>query len=176
MKLWTFQHTKVAEHLEYNNIYYGDPKHVDTNWLIAYQWMSERMQERNINIQNSTPIWLWAYQPTFSTLYDLLSEHECSQGVCLIEVDVPGEQAVFSCYDQWNTFLYYCLEHKRIPIIDNKYRKMFTSFHDLTHRGIQVTLPYLKQEWVCQVKDLTSYIRSDEWCENNNLISFEANI
>ncbi len=132
--------------------------------------MSKRMQDRNINIGNHLPIWLWAFQPTFATLYELVSEHQFSQGICLIEVDVPREQATFSCYQQWNIFLDYCIENKRVPIIDNKYRKMFTSFHSLQHNGIQVTLPCLRREWISQVKDLTEYRRSDKWSENNSLI------
>jgi hypothetical protein len=164
-RLWTFQGIKAVEELKNKGI-------LEANWdsyweagsfTKAYRWMANQMSLRGITCTNA-PIWAWhsckKYEnaPKLVDARCLLSDIAIENGIQTIEFECPVELVLLSSYGRWNVMLHdNFIPRKEAPAIDMKTerllfetsRKKFRKYDD-----IQATLPYLKLEWVKDIRDL----------------------
>lgn len=164
-RLWTFQGIRSVEELKNKGI-------LEANWegyreegsfTKAYRWMANQMLMRGIHCTNA-PIWAWhscrKYEnaPRLGDARSLLSDIAIEAGIQTIEFECPVELVLLSSYGMWNQMLHEnFLPGNKAPDIDGKTetllfetsRKKFRKYDD-----IQATLPYLKLEWVKDIRDL----------------------
>ncbi len=169
-RLWTFQSVEAIEELKYNGILESSWDRYPANdyFTAAYQWMAKQMAERDISCTHA-PIWAWhsctkyKSSPTLVNARCLLSDFEIEYGIKTIEFECPADLVLLSDYGVWNYFLYdifYCekkedrKEDVKIGIEEQAKlfevsRKRFRKYD-----SIQACLPYLKLEWVNDIRDL----------------------
>lgn len=164
-RLWTFQSIKSVKELKSKGI-------LETSWerysqtgtfIKAYRWMAEQIVARRISCNNHAPIWAWhscgKYEitPTLIDARCLLSDIEIEDGIQTIEFECPVGIVVLSNYNVWNMMLHEFFSSKDEPKIDKKTedglfetnRKKFKKYD-----SIQATLPYLKLDWVKEIREL----------------------
>ncbi|QHT69507.1 DUF3841 domain-containing protein [Rhodocytophaga rosea] len=165
-RLWTFQATEAIEELKTKGILQirWDEYSPKNNFVPAYQWMAKQMETRNISCNNHAPVWAWHSCTTYEkapTLVDarcLLSDMQIEFGIQTIEFECPAELVLLSRYGEWNVIFFDFFPYDKAPIdIDKKTenrlfateRKQFRKYD-----SIQASLPYLKLEWVKDIRDL----------------------
>lgn len=162
MKLWTFQSIKAIEALQKNGVLYADWQYCpDLTWERAYRWMAAEMNKRDIPIGEHPPIWAWhsckayGHPPTLGDARALLSDIELEHGVQTLELSVPDELVLLSTYHLWNDLLDYFIDKKPLPKKQG-FEKMFEFSNVDFERtdAIQATLPFLKKEWIVDIRDL----------------------
>ena len=164
-RLWSFQSVSAIKELNSNGI-------LQANWDLyyqtgpftkAYQWMAKQMAERNINDNNQPPIWAWhscaKYEkaPRLVDARGLLSDRDLEDGRLTIEFECPVDVVLLSSYGIWNKMLYEIFHSNEeikigMQIIDCLFatkRKHFRKYD-----SIQATLPYLKLDWVKDIRPL----------------------
>jgi hypothetical protein len=128
MKLFTIQSSDVWERLQVEKVMLADPflgDHIDRHWpkshnrtvgesafYAAYDWMRQQMAKRIEGYQGGWPWWAWH---TWATLDgkpvhcpDLRRERfNCALGdiQIRIELEVPDEKVLTSCFDGWHCVL-----------------------------------------------------------------------
>lgn len=164
-RLWTFQSIRSIRELEHKGILQASwDRYLSTGYFKkSYQWMVKQMVERNIDCNQYSPIWAWhsciKYEqaPKLVDARCLLSDYDLEEGIRTIEFECPVELALLSLYGTWNVMLetfYYC---EGEAIIDKEIearlfatgKKQFRKYD-----AIQATLPYLKLDWVREIRPL----------------------
>jgi hypothetical protein len=164
-RLWTFQAIDSVEELKNTGILQARwDRYSTTNQFVPpYRWMVQQMEQRNIPCNNHAPIWAWhssmKYEqpPTLVEARCLLSDIEIEYGIQTIEFECPVELALLSSYRTWNVLLYdffFCNDEaniskklvNRLFATEKKQLKKYDCF--------QATLPYLKLEWVKDIRNL----------------------
>lgn len=164
-KLWTFQGIKVVEELKNTGILEAkwEGYWEEGSFTKAYRWMANQMSMRGINCTNA-PIWAWhsckkyEHAPRLGDARSLLSDVAIENGIQTIEFECPAELALLSSYGWWNVMLHdNFIPKKEDPDIDEKTEMLLfeTSRKKLRkYDDIQATLPYLKLEWVKDIRKL----------------------
>lgn len=163
-RLWTFQSVRTVKELQRDGIIEGNwDGYVETGTFTkSYRWMAKQMAEREIHCTNA-PIWAWhscnKYKspPRLVDARCLLSDRQLEYGIRTIEFECPAELVLLSNYGMWNVMLYDIFFSKEEVIIDKKtvdklfatQRKQFRKYD-----SIQATLPYLKLDWVKEIRNL----------------------
>lgn len=165
MRLWTFQADTSIEELKKDSLltvkWSRYPSH--GLWTKAYQWMALEMETKGIPCAGNAPIWAWhscsvyGKSPTLDHAANLLSQLELQAGIQTIELECPDELALLTRYGAWNEVLYYFLDKKPISHITAAEIAAIYAIDPNRleeHDAIQATLPYLKQEWVLDIRPL----------------------
>jgi hypothetical protein len=164
-RLWTFQSIQSIKELQTTGILQARwDRYCPTGYFIkAYQWMAKQMVERNINCHTHAPIWAWhsceKYEqaPTLVDARCLLSDIELADGIQTIEFECPVEVVLLSRYGIWNMLLHEYLCCNKEADIDRETEHMLFATERKQFKkyaSIQATLPYLKIDWVKQIRDL----------------------
>ena len=165
MKLWTFQAVKSIAELNEKGILKAswDRYAKDAQWKKAYEWMRDQMELKGIPCEENAPIWVWhscgTYQksPSLDDARSLLCDLEIESGVQTIELDCPPNLVLLTKYLAWNDILDIFIEKKdTINITKDKLEKLYDLSPDNLNEydSIQGTLPYLKKEWVLDIRKL----------------------
>lgn len=167
MKLWTFQNSKsVDELLKTGTLVAKWERYKDMpNWENAYRWMASQMIQRKINCSKNAPIWAWhscnTYQkaPTLDDARALLSDFEIETGIKVVEFECPDDIALLSFYSIWNDILDLFIQgNQAISLKKNTFETLFDVRSSTFKKGdsIQATLPFLKKEWIIEIRELNS--------------------
>jgi hypothetical protein len=164
-RLWTFQSIRAIKELKSKGILEASWDRYSQTCIFtkSYQWMAKQIAAREISFHNHAPIWAWhscgKYEkaPTLVDARGLLSDIELEDGIQTIEFECPVELVVLSSYRIWNMMLYDIFPSKEEATIDKKTedrlfkvdRKKFKKYD-----SIQATLPYLKLDWVKEIREL----------------------
>jgi len=160
MRLWTYQHPSVRETLQNGECYLCSWEHVPgERWQNAFRWMGEQMTQRGIPLGKFAPVWAWhsvyriGGKPDDEWADGLLFDYQKEQGIELLELEVPDEMALPSCYDFWNRILDRFIDAD--PLDAQEITDCFAiNLHPRrgrpSHRfpGIQVCLPRIKPAWL----------------------------
>jgi hypothetical protein len=164
-RLWTFQAIDSIEELKTKGILQAgwDRYSPTSHFAPSYRWMAKQMEARNIPCMNYAPIWAWhsskKYEkaPTLVEARCLLSDLEIEFGVQTIEFECPVELVLLSRYGIWNAIMdeLYSSEDK-VKIDKRSLNRLFATERKQFKRydSIQATMPYLKLEWVKDIRDL----------------------
>lgn len=164
-RLWTFQSIKAIDELRNKGI-------LEVNWddyietglfTKAYKWMTEQMVIRKTNCLNP-PIWAWHscdnYEkaPKLGDARSLLSDRAIERGIQTIEFECPANLVLLSSYGMWNVMLHEhftsgpekdTIDKKTADRLFNVSRRKFRRYD-----SIQAALPYLKLDWVKNIREL----------------------
>lgn len=170
MKLWSFQSLPVVARLEKRGMIRGDWDFISGDkWKLAYCWMMQEMEKRGIPCNGFAPIWAWhsceyyGRGPDMGTAIALLSEYEREAGIKIIEFECPPELVLLSRYGPWNDVFYQFIDGKEdVSLSPREYRKLFRIIHK-GQQEYQATLPYLKLEWVKDIRDLPFVSLEEEY-------------
>ena len=125
--------------------------------------MVAQMADRNIDCTPYAPIWAWhsctRYEqaPKLVDARCLLGDRDIEEGVQTIEFECPVELVLLSRYGHWNMMLGDIFAANEEAKIDKKMiNKLFATGRNQFRRydSIQATLPYLKLDWVKEIRDL----------------------
>ncbi len=165
IKLWTFQSILSVNELNETGelkAKWQRYKNQD-NWKNAYLWMRDQMESHGINCRGYAPIWAfhsfgkYSKPPTLGDARSLLSDLEIEGGIKTIEFNCPNELMLLSNYYGWCNILDEFIMGKNISVFDEK---LMAALYDTNpknlskHNAIQATLPFLKKEWVIEIRDL----------------------
>ena len=164
-RLWTFQSLKSLDELEQKGI-------LEVNWdryslrdphLSAYKWLASLMKEMGILEKDNAPVWAWhscgGYEkkPSKRDAIELLSEIEIENGIITIEFECPKEKALLSNYGTWNEIIHQFIDGKSESDIEREFREELLSIKSQeleAHESIQATMPYLRKDWIIEMRDL----------------------
>ncbi len=127
-----------------------------------YQWMAKQMAIKGI-ICNNAPIWAWhscsKYKkaPRLEDARCLLSDLDLIHGIQTIEFECPAKLVLLSNYGHWNYMMHEIFPYQDGPTIDKETEdKLFETGRRKFRKydSIQATLPYLKLDWVKEVREL----------------------
>lgn len=166
LHLWTFQAMEACEVLEKNGTLQVDWQITPVNWRPAYRWMAQEMETQGVVLQGFAPVWAWhscggawGGRPTFDTARALLTDMQLADGICVVELDAPAEICLLSSYSRFCELL--------DKILDNETpeREAFLDMFDvppiIADDDVQAALPYLKKEWVSDIRHLD--MKPDRW-------------
>ena len=164
-RLWTFQSTIAIKELNSKGILEVDWEiYSKTNsFLKPYQWMVKQMAVRKISCNNSAPIWAWhscgKYEkaPRLVDARGLLSNMEIEDGIKTIEFECPVELVLLSNYSIWNMMLDEISSQEDETKIDKETENRLFETSRRKFRKydiIQAALPYLKLDWVKEIREL----------------------
>lgn len=152
MLLRTFQPTVRVTALMDSGSLVGSWDHVPTSLHGAYRAMAQAMAKAGVDTEGRPPVWAWWGELLLLDALNLLDpEHQLSAGYATVEFDAPVELVVASDYGVWNDHLAAVFNGSggtgdlgvRATTIPLDRRK-----------PTQVCLPYLRAEWVCDVRPL----------------------
>jgi hypothetical protein len=160
MRLWTYQHPSVLQTLKRGEPYVCSWEHVPgERWQNAFRWMSEQMAQRGIPIGEDAPVWAWhsvyrlGGKPDDAWADGLLFGYQKAQGIELLELEVPDEMALPSCYNEWNLILDRFIDATTLD--DQEIQRCFAvnlgprrGRPPLYFPGIQVCLPRIEPAWL----------------------------
>lgn len=163
--MWTFQSVKSVEELEARGILEIDwNRYSDKDpHLRAYQWMAKVMKRRRILEKENAPIWAWhscgghEKKPTKKDAKNLLSDIEIENGIITIEFECPKKKALLSNYGIWNDIIHQFIDGKSESDIEKEVEKALFKVDSKAiqeYESIQATMPYLKKEWIIEMKEL----------------------
>lgn len=121
------------------------------------------MANKNIDCDQYSPIWAWhsctkyEQSPTLVDARCLLSDMDLEEGIQTIEFECPASLALLSDYGMWNFMLGDIFYPRAEDKIDSELvAKLFATGKKQFRRydSIQATLPYLKLEWVKEIREL----------------------
>ncbi|WP_028925095.1 hypothetical protein [Pseudonocardia acaciae] len=139
--LRTFQRLARVEQLDADGLLVGDWDRVIPQHARAYRAMVDAMARHGVDTGGRPPIWAWTGEVRLVDAALLLdAEHELSTGYATVEFEAPAELVVSSDYGAWNDYLE-------------------ALFHDRSYEwqpggADQACLPYLRAEWVREVRPL----------------------
>ncbi|GAB3712796.1 hypothetical protein GCM10027592_51580 [Spirosoma flavus] len=125
--------------------------------------MANQMSARHIDCAEYAPIWAWhscthyEQAPTLLVARCLLSDIELENGIQTIEFECPAELAILSTYGTWNVLLHDFFATSQEGKIDKKIeQQLFATERNQFSKydSIQATLPYIKLEWVQEIREL----------------------
>jgi hypothetical protein len=164
-RLWTFQSVRSVAELESKGIIEASwDRYAKTyDFLKAYRWMARQMAIKKTSCNNNAPVWAWhscgKYEaaPKLVDARSLLSDVELENGIQTIEFECPAEVVLLSNYGVWNMML-----HEIFPDMDETDidEKVVNELFETSRRKyrqydiIQAVLPYLKMEWVKEIREL----------------------
>ncbi|WP_461041193.1 DUF3841 domain-containing protein [Spirosoma harenae] len=164
-RLWTFQSgTSILELKNQGIIQPSWDSYLQTGYFIkSYRWIANQMTGRGIHCITHAPVWAWhsctnyKQAPKLVDARCLLSDLDIEGGIQTIEFECPAELALLSRYGVWNMMLsdiFWANEESKIDkeLVDKLFatkRKQFRKYD-----SIQATLPYLKLDWVKEIRDL----------------------
>ncbi|MFK7905930.1 MAG: DUF3841 domain-containing protein [Chitinophagales bacterium] len=169
MKLWTFQSNASITALQKNGILTAQWERYESQgwktWKRAYEWMRDQMETKGIDCKGNAPIWAWhscggvyGKSPSLGDASNLLSLYDIEQGVQTIEFECPDELVLLSSYGKWNSDVldYFIMGAKAVTLPTKKLQQLFEVNAQNLHEydSIQATLPFLKQEWVVDIRPL----------------------
>lgn len=102
MKIWTFKEQSQFESLKANGELYGDYSKILETWdhfIEPYNWIKTKIPKMN---KDYYPIWAWTKKPKLS--HPLFSNYKNSQQL-LIELEVPDQDCLLSCFSLWHCVL-----------------------------------------------------------------------
>lgn len=102
MRIWTFKDQSQYESLMNNSILFGELKYIQKEWeefIPSYNWMKNKIPN---NQDGEYPIWAWNKKPK---LTHHLFENYKNTGDYLIELEVPDDQCLVSCFSNWHCVL-----------------------------------------------------------------------
>jgi hypothetical protein len=147
MLLRTFQRlTRVAE-LEADGVLVGHWDRVQPAHREGYQAMVGAMARAGVETGGKPPMWAWRGTVLLLDAALLLdAEHELSTGYATVEFEAPAELVVTSDYGAWNDYL-------EALFLGSPVQWDVTAPSGRTAPE-QVCLPYLRAEWVREVRPL----------------------
>lgn len=179
MKLWSFQSKEAVALLKTDGILRVNLERYRMKaWKAAYQWMSKQMENRGIKCNGFAPIWAWhscgewEKSPTIGDAANLLSIGELELGIYTLEFSCPDKLALLTDYSAWNSLLDYFFDGEYDPQLSTKEQQALfnTQLGSEDHReSLQATLPYLKLEWVEDIRPL-QFDADDEHLDYDQLV------
>lgn len=169
MKLWTFQANLSIEELQKNGIltvpWTRYKSQGWTTWKRAYQWMCDRMEEKGIDCEGNAPIWAWhscggvyGKSPTLDDASNLLGWGGVEEGAQTVEFECPDELVLLSSYSAWNVEVLdaFLDGEETVCLSPKQLNELFevTPQNLKDYDSIQATLPFLKMEWVVDIRPL----------------------
>ncbi|MED2737676.1 DUF3841 domain-containing protein [Bacillus toyonensis] len=167
---YTNQKIEAYKKFEEKGFLTGDEAFVDSDFLSAYKWLIEQMNNK-INNDGSFPVWLWTEKP------NLNEEGHFDPGtkaVCLT-VEIPDEQILFSDFDAWHCVLnnWYCalteleddsFDRGKVDITKEESWQRIFNFEQLqqsemwgnAEQTLQGVTPVIKKEQVLNVEYFTA--------------------
>lgn len=166
LHLWSFQSMEACEVLEKTGTLRTEWSRTPINWRPAYRWMASEMERGGILLDGFAPIWAWHScegvlyaPPTVGTARNLLSDLQILEGICVVEFEAPVEFCLLSSYGRFCELLDQILENE---VIDKEeFTDMFNMLPLAAYDDIQAALPYLKMEWVMDIRYLD--MKPDRW-------------
>lgn len=166
LHLWSFQSIEACELLEKLGVLRTPWSFTPVNWRPAYQWMAVSMEQGGISLDGCAPIWAWHScggvlngAPTVGTARNLLSDFQIIEGICVVEFEVPAALCLLSSYGRFCEFLDQVLENQ--PFKSSEFKDMFDVLPLAAFDDIQAALPYLKMDWVLDIRHLD--MKPDRW-------------
>jgi hypothetical protein len=147
MLLRTFQRLARVAELEADGVLVGDWDRVPSGHREGYQAMVDAMARAGVESHGRPPVWAWRGTLLLLDAALLLdAEHELSTGYATVEFEAPAEFAVASDYGAWNDYL-------EALFLGNPAQWELTAV-PRRWGPEQVCLPYLRAEWVREVRPL----------------------
>ena len=124
--------------------------------------MRDEMKKHGIDCGGYAPVWAFhscgqfEKPPTLGEARSLLSDLEIDAGVKTIELNCPDEFVLLTKYHAWNDILDHFIMNELEKISVKEIREL----HDLIpenldeYDSIQATLPFLKKNWVVDIREL----------------------
>ncbi len=159
--LWTFQPAARVAELRPTGRLVGAWEYVPTGLSIpdAYRAMVAAMERAGLSTQGRPPVWAWGGScgVTVEDAHMLVGE-PLWDGYVTIEFGAPAELVLASDYGAWNDYLYDLADGvDAVPRWD-----VPTLIAD---EQVQVCLPFLRAEWVREVRRLPrSPDEVTDWC------------
>lgn len=113
MRLWTIQPLEVYNLIQEQDYYTCDINKSDLaqfeSFIIAYNWLNERMKDKIGNPPDNIqyPVWAWHTRNWKQKKPDLREAGHGTRGtkmVCL-EIEIPDDEVVLSDFDAWHFVL-----------------------------------------------------------------------
>jgi hypothetical protein len=145
MILRTFQSLRRVEQLDIDGSLVGCWEHAQTP--DGYGAMVAAMARAGVDTGGMPPIWAWRGTLCLLDAKMLLAEHELRAGHATVEFDAPAELAVESDYGAWNDYL-------EALITGRPAEWDLRAVRAGGEGPMQVCLPYLRAEWVRDVRPL----------------------
>lgn len=174
MRLWTFQATASVEELKKDGILIAKwsryPK--DDPWTKAYRWMAAQMEFSGIRCNGNAPIWAWhscrgyGKSPTLDDARNLLCDLELEAGIQTIELECPDELASLTSYSTWNMIADKFMDKSPVTNISPLQVVAMWNVNPSSMKkydAIQATLPYIKQEWIVDIRPLNLNVGDFEY-------------
>ncbi|MFM9952122.1 MAG: DUF3841 domain-containing protein [Saprospiraceae bacterium] len=168
MLLYTFQSNDAVEVLKTKGILTGDWAYVSKGyWQFSYEWMCRQMEKRGIACQNNPPIWAfhsceaWSRPPTFLTARALVSDIALESGMTTIVFEAPDDLVLLSSYRIWGGF-WSEMDGVTGAIPKRRWGRMFNLKYFKEGDDLQACLPYLRLEWVKEVRPLDLPINKED--------------
>ncbi len=182
MKLWTFQsHLSITEFQAKGILTAQWERYRSPNWKRAYHWMRDQMEFEGIDCNGNAPIWAWhscggiyGKSPTLGDASNLLSLMEIKDGVKTIELEVPDEFVLLSSYGAWNSEVldYFIIGAEDVTLPLQKRNDLFhiTPQNLKDYDSIQATLPFLRLEWLVDIRSLKLAANDEFDFDDNELV------
>lgn len=166
MRLWSYQHPSVLETLQHGERYVCRWEHVPgERWQNAFRWMAGQMQHRGIPIGDYPPVWAWhsvnrlGGKPDMDCASALLFGYQLAQGIEILELEVPDQLALPSCYGYWGNVLNSFIDdlEPEAQDIENCFTVRLTPRRGRPPQyfpDIQACIPYIEPEWLVSSEKL----------------------
>lgn len=152
MLLRTFQPTERVAAFTDGGSLVGGWEHVPESLRPAYRAMVAAMAETGVDTGGRPPVWAWWGELRLLDALSLLNpEHQLSTGYVTVEFDAPAELVVASDYGVWNDYLAALFDGSSVT----RELGVRAISAPLGQRGpTQVCLPYLRADWVRDIRPL----------------------
>ncbi len=188
MRLYSYQHPSVIETLRKGKRYVCSWEHVPgERWQNAFRWMAQQMAERDIPIGEKAPVWAWHSVNRFGGKPDedcanaLLFGYQMAQGIDVLELVVPDQMALASCYGVWNNVLDIFIDgvEPEVEQVANCFQVQQAPRRGRPPNrfpGIQACLPYIEPAWLVASEPLDTKRMMEEKTALRKQIALTYNI
>ena len=146
MLLRTFQRLPRVAQLDADGVLVGDWDRVPDAHRAGYRAMVAAMARAGVDTAGRPPMWAWRGGLTLlDAALPLDPEHELSTGYATVEFEAPAELTVVSDYGAWNDHL---------EALFHGGPADWNVTHPVRAQPEQVCVPYLRAEWVRDVRPL----------------------
>lgn len=160
MKLWSFQSKAFIKKLGDTSVIYSEWSRCPPNWRALYEMMSRELGKRTGTDCINPPIWCWATGSGGCTplskgdLLMLMSIHELTQGVGIIELDVPDRLVITTSYHKWNELI--DAHYSKDRDINVLFESMFSGPVLVDEAdSIQACIPFIQGDWIIDFHEVT---------------------
>lgn len=178
MRLWTIQPYHVYELMQRERIYRCESKksenlEIGTEFVNAYQWISDEMRKRIGNTPKGVeyPVWAWYLYEGKNSRPDMRhSDVRVSQKSVLWEIEIPSSEVLLTDFDNWhfvlNNWINYNANYKGSITAEEReeaVNKEDEFYNSLSEKEKEL---YKRKSWeqiICTPETSLSYVQATFW-------------